>query len=82
MELPTPYDPMCEHFARDMEYLDTYIEAEELADPEAALTQGELREEYVRQNEGTYNPENGHFLCDACYIRAGTPSSPTGWKCP
>lgn len=32
--------------------------------------------------EGTMNRENGHFLCNECYIKAGCPSSPTGWKCP
>lgn len=39
-------------------------------------------DEYVRREEGTYNPANGHFLCDICYIRAGMPSSPHGWVCP
>lgn len=37
---------------------------------------------YVRDQEGTYNPENGHFLCTPCYIKAGSPSSRTGWKAP
>lgn len=32
--------------------------------------------------EGTLNTENGHFLCNACYIAAGMPSSPSGWRCP
>ena len=32
--------------------------------------------------EGTLNRENGHFLCNMCYIKAGMPSSPYGWKCP
>jgi hypothetical protein len=39
-------------------------------------------DEYVRDEEGTYNPANGHFLCDECYIKAGQPSSPRGWRCP
>ena len=39
-------------------------------------------EQYVRMEEGTFNPANGHFLCTACYIDAGEPSSPEGWKCP
>lgn len=34
------------------------------------------------EEEGTLNTENGHFLCSICYIKAGMPSSPTGWKCP
>lgn len=37
---------------------------------------------YVKENEGTYNQENGHFLCTECYIKAGMPSSPKGWKAP
>jgi hypothetical protein len=28
----------------------------------------------VREEEGTYNPANGHFLCTHCYIAAGMPS--------
>ena len=38
--------------------------------------------EYVRTQEGTYNPRNGHFLCTACYVRTGAPSSPNGWRAP
>lgn len=37
---------------------------------------------YVREEEGTYNPENGHFMCTECYIQAGMPSSPHGWVAP
>jgi hypothetical protein len=37
---------------------------------------------YVRTEEGTYNPENGHFLCTPCYAKAGMPSSPRGWVAP
>ena len=29
--------------------------------------------EYVREQEGTYNPNNGHFWCTECYIREGMP---------
>lgn len=39
-------------------------------------------DEYVKSEEGTYNRENGHFLCTVCYINAGSPSSPSGWKAP
>jgi hypothetical protein len=38
--------------------------------------------EYVEQEEGTYNKTNGHFLCTSCYVKAGMPSSPTGWVAP
>lgn len=37
---------------------------------------------FVLAEEGTLNRRNGHFLCDECYIRAGQPSSPNGWKAP
>lgn len=32
--------------------------------------------DYVKEEEGTYNPKNGHFLCTDCYIEAGMPSLP------
>jgi hypothetical protein len=38
--------------------------------------------DFVWENEGTLNTQNGHFLCTDCYIKAGMPSSPTGWKAP
>lgn len=39
-------------------------------------------DEYVKREEGTYNPKNGHFLCTACYVAVGMPTSPRGWKAP
>lgn len=30
-------------------------------------------EEYVREEEGTFNRHNGHFYCTDCYIKAGEP---------
>jgi hypothetical protein len=38
--------------------------------------------EYVRREEGTLNPDNGHFACTACYIEMGMPSSSRGWRAP
>lgn len=39
--------------------------------------------EYVKQEEGTYNPNNGHFTCTDCYIRIGMPTAPgRGWITP
>ena len=29
--------------------------------------------EYVRREEGTYNPKTGRFYCSRCYIHAGMP---------
>lgn len=64
-----PFDPMCERLASEMAELDDY--REDLS-----------RAEYVIENDGTYNPTNGHFLCDNCYIKAGQPTSENGWVCP
>lgn len=52
------------------EYVDVAIECE--------ITPAE----FVRQEEVTFNPHNGHFLCTACYVLAGMPSSPRGWMAP
>jgi hypothetical protein len=30
-------------------------------------------DDYVWQEEGTLNRENGHFICSECYIQAGCP---------
>ncbi len=54
--------------------LDEYIEAVEGTE--------ETPDEYVRSEEGTLNQETGDFLCTMCYIKAGMPSSPTGWVVP
>jgi len=46
-------------------------------------------ETWVRHEEGTYNPTNEHFLCDACFLaeesrRGGRLVGPHGqqWVCP
>lgn len=41
-------------------------------------------DEYVWHEEGTLNRSNGHFACDHCYIKMGTPSGPNGtrWVAP
>lgn len=38
--------------------------------------------DYVAREEGTFNRENGHFVCTPCYITMGSPSSPKGWMAP
>jgi hypothetical protein len=30
-------------------------------------------EEYVRREEGTYNPKTDLFYCTPCYVKAGMP---------
>lgn len=39
-------------------------------------------EEFVREEEGTFNRDTGHFACTECYIGMGMPSSPEGWIAP
>lgn len=69
-----PAEPVCIGCGLTPDELDCYTE---LAD-DAGLTPTE----YVMQEEGTYNKENGHFTCDPCYIGMGMPTSPRGWKAP
>lgn len=63
--LPTPWCMGCNTPAK---LIEEYIEAAEDANMDV--------EEYIRDQEGTYNPENGHLLCTDCYIAAGMPSLP------
>lgn len=39
-------------------------------------------DDYVWDEEGTLNRTTGRFLCDGCYIAAGMPTAPGGWKVP
>lgn len=60
----------------------------ELEDFEDWEDQGfESADDMCRQEEGTYNHENGHFLCTPCYIDAGMPANHyagpgSGWVAP
>lgn len=66
-------DIRCTGCNRKPAEIDEYIEAAaETAAPER------YPDEYVREEEGTYNPFNGHFLCTDCYIKAGMPSAGVG----
>ena len=56
-----------------------YIDA---ASPECYGGEGTTPENYVWEEEGTLNFENGHFLCTECYVKADCPSSPRGWVAP
>lgn len=51
---------------------------------EAAMINGTTPDDYVRENDGTYNKTNGHFLCTNCYIEAGQPCLPypSTWTAP
>lgn len=78
-----PEDPICVGCARRPHEIQAYVDAtfeEELS----VLTEHQQSDVriYVIMNEGTLNRTNGHFLCDACYIMNGMPSSDRGWTCP
>lgn len=67
-------EPICTGCGKRPHELAEYVDAAK----ESRMTP----DAYVRAEEGTYNRENGHFLCTDCYVRAGMPSSPTGWVAP
>jgi len=75
-EHPTPICIGCNKVPSDIE---EYIEAAKENGPGHGMTP----EVYVRLEEGTYNPENGHFLCTDCYIARGMPTAPSiRWVAP
>lgn len=47
-----------------------------------AIEKGVTPNEFVQQEEGTYNPTNGHFCCTLCYMKIGMPDRPGGWRSP
>lgn len=57
--------PVCVGCNRRPHQIDEYLEmaAEDMKAPD----------EWVKEEEGTYNPENGHFYCTECYVKAGSP---------
>ena len=60
--------PFCTGCNKPATEIAEYIESAKDADMEI--------NDYVMEEEGTYNPVNGHFLCTDCYIKAGMPSKP------
>jgi hypothetical protein len=73
-----PFDPICRRYASEMEELDPFIFEDEEDEDEHGPVTPQMREQYVITGEGTYNPLNGHFNCDRCYIAIGMPLG----KCP
>jgi len=76
-----PNDPICIGCARRPHEINAYIEVVQGAPDAPVPTAAEVRQ-YVIEEEGTYNRENGHFLCDEDYIKNGMPSRDGGWVCP
>lgn len=70
-ELP---EPVCIGCRRRPEEIGEYVEAAKADDMTPA--------DYVWAEEGTLNPANGHFLCTSCYVLAGMPVAPGGWRAP
>lgn len=70
---PEPFDPSCERQPAEIFEYQTSAEDYNLTP-----------DEYVRQQEGTFNRENGHFLCTSCYIKHGQSVGEKGrrWVCP
>lgn len=66
--------PLCTGCNKHPDQIEEYVEL--------AQDEGITPDDYVRTEEGTYNRENGHFLCTACYCHAGMPSSDRGWVAP
>ena len=70
-----PHEPWCPYCMRAaVDIPDTVMAAKE--------NEYDSVEDFVLAEEGTYNPLNGHFACDSCYIKIGMPVAPSGWKCP
>lgn len=63
--------PICTGCNKYADELEEYIEAAKMSEMSV--------EDFVREEEGTYNPSNGHFLCTDCYVDAGMPSTENGW---
>lgn len=78
-------DPMCGRKPPEIDGYTYMLSYEDGSDMYPLQTREEAAYRYVWENEGTLNTENGHFLCDDCYIKAGMPANPwpePGWKCP
>lgn len=55
----------------------------EMEEYSPAMTDSSLSAaDYVRAEEGTYNPRSNQFACTPCYIAIGMPSSRFGWTAP
>lgn len=60
--------PLCIGCGKNPDQIGEYIDA--------AAEENMTPDEYVRHEEGTYNPVNGHFACTNCYIDMGMPAKP------
>jgi len=71
-------EPICIGCGKHPRELSEYVEASSAKNYGRTITP----DDYVRREEGTYNPANGHFACTTCYCNMGMPSSSGGWIAP
>lgn len=66
----SPVPPICEICRKTPSQLEEYTDA--------ASEEGyEMHpDEYVRSEEGTYNPKENAFFCTECYVKIGMPLDP------
>jgi hypothetical protein len=72
--VPNDLELICFRCGRPPQAIPGYVDqlrAELWDDGEESPSPAEL----VRQGEGTYNPETGHFCCDQCYLAIGMPAN-------
>jgi hypothetical protein len=69
--------PICIGCGKKPDEIAEYVEASK---PRNFGGRGCAPDEYVRREEGTYNPETNRFACTSCYIDMGMPTAPgRGW---
>lgn len=68
--------PVCAFCGKRPEELEEYVKA--------ARDEEMTPDEYVREEEGTFNSATGTFACTECYVALGCPSRPypDSWKAP
>lgn len=72
----SPTEPRCFVCEKRPEEIEEYVDGAE----ECAMEP----DDFMREEEGTYNPKSGAFCCTPCYIAIGMPSEdhPNQWKAP
>lgn len=80
MAIAEELQPLAEIFPRCIKCYKRPEDIPEYAEDAAAREMSP--DDYVKDEEGTYNAANGQFLCNDCYIKAGMPTTPGGWVAP
>lgn len=84
LERATKEAPRCVGCGKRPADLDEYQEMIEDWNAEIPDEKHITADDFVRMEEGTFNPEDGAFACSPCYVAMGMPSLPAGsgggWK--